>query len=103
MLPDKAVLLTEIGNTLKYTVIESAVVCIVFGLYIPVSVIALYILCCRQKDWGLADRITSLYVYGREWERVSGWPGNLNVCEVPNNFAVEAEAIFVPNIPASSW
>ena len=61
MLPDKAVLLTEIGNTLKYTVIESAVVCIVFGmlllpyhpnvhqlnivgLYIPVSVIALYIL-----------------------------------------------------------
>ncbi|KAF9038253.1 hypothetical protein BDP27DRAFT_1374672 [Rhodocollybia butyracea] len=126
MLPEEAVLLSEVGNTLKYAVIESVTVCIALGLYIPVSVIALYILWQKglrkppvlvlfiiqvililnsiwqvvivagrllwelcyilvhsdsslSSDWGLSDRIASLYIYGREWEGMSGWPGNLNL------------------------
>ncbi|KAF9059239.1 hypothetical protein BDP27DRAFT_1453425 [Rhodocollybia butyracea] len=44
MLFDEAGILTEIGNISKYSVIGIAVMCVEFGVYIPLATAALYIL-----------------------------------------------------------
>ncbi|KAF9059238.1 hypothetical protein BDP27DRAFT_1431619 [Rhodocollybia butyracea] len=44
MLFDEADILAEIGNVSRYSVIGTAVMCIEFGVYIPLATIALYIL-----------------------------------------------------------